>query len=66
MIRRLNRRIGVSLVVIVALRRSSLEPSACARKYLIAASVSWWFEEKIMSGINESMFSSRAIQIISQ
>ena len=50
----------------MAPKRRSLDPSAWAIKYFTALSVSWWFEEKIMSGINESMLSSSAIQIMSQ
>ena len=35
-----------------------LEPSACAMKYLIAASVSWFVLEFVISGINLSMLIS--------
>ena len=52
--------------MVIAPSRSNLDPSAWAMKYFTALSVSWWFEEKMIRGMKESMLSSRAIQIISQ
>jgi len=45
----------------ILLIRRILDPRACARKYLTAASVSWNFFLFIKSGINLSILSSMAI-----
>jgi hypothetical protein len=50
----------------ILLIRRTLEPSACAKKYLIAASVSWNFLEFIRIGINLNRFSSMAAHKNSQ
>jgi hypothetical protein len=48
------------------LKRRILEPKAWKIKYFTEASVSLDQEEREIKGINDSMFSSRAAQIINQ
>lgn len=52
--------------MVIVVNRRSLDPIAWIRKYLIMASNSWNFEELIITGINDSIFNSSPIHIVSQ
>lgn len=46
--------------------RNEAEPIACAKKYFIAASVSWLAEERVIKGIIDKRLSSILVHIIIQ
>lgn len=46
--------------------KSTLDPSAWARKYFSIASVSWNLFDMFISGINANMLISRAVHVINQ
>jgi len=44
-------------------KRNNIEPIACIKKYFNIASVSWYFWEEDIKGINDNMLSSKAHQV---
>ena len=56
----------VVICVISRPNRRRADPVAWAIKYLIAPSVSWWFEDEVINGMKDSRFNSSAIHTNNQ